>query len=168
MTKSLSNFAIEDSFLLTEIYDKKKKRGEEKKTENKSLQLITYLICSKNIERFTLRIKNNTQISAVPISTQYQILPIQGALVRSLVGGLRSHLPCSMAKNKNQTNKKHRFKKGNTFSLYLCLSRQEYQSEYHSLLQGIFLTHGLNPSLLHCRQILYHLSHQGSHLKRRK
>ena len=32
----------------------------------------------------------------------------------------------------------------------------------HSLLQGIFLTQGLNLSLLHCRQILYHLSHQGS------
>ena len=25
----------------------------------------------------------------------------------------------------------------------------------HSLLQGIFLTHELNPGLLHCRQILY-------------
>ena len=32
----------------------------------------------------------------------------------------------------------------------------------HFLLQGIFLTQGLNSSLLHCRQILYHLSHQGS------
>ena len=31
----------------------------------------------------------------------------------------------------------------------------------HSLLQGIFLTLGSNPGLLHCRQILYHLSHQG-------
>ena len=30
-----------------------------------------------------------------------------------------------------------------------------------SLLQGIFPTQGLNPGLLHCRQILYHLSHQG-------
>ena len=30
----------------------------------------------------------------------------------------------------------------------------------HSLLQGIFLTQGLNPGLLHCRWILYHLSHQ--------
>ena len=30
----------------------------------------------------------------------------------------------------------------------------------HSLLQGIFPTQGLNPSLLHCRQILYSLSHQ--------
>ena len=28
---------------------------------------------------------------------------------------------------------------------------------YHSLLQGLFLTQGLNPSLLHCRQILYRL-----------
>ena len=32
----------------------------------------------------------------------------------------------------------------------------------HSLLQGIFPTQGSNPGLLHCRQILYQLSHQGS------
>ena len=32
----------------------------------------------------------------------------------------------------------------------------------HSLLQGIFPTQGSNPGLLHCRKILYHLSHQGS------
>jgi hypothetical protein len=32
----------------------------------------------------------------------------------------------------------------------------------HALPQGIFPTPGLNPGLLHCRQILYHLSHQGS------
>ena len=32
----------------------------------------------------------------------------------------------------------------------------------HALLQGIFPTEGLNPGLLHCRQILYYLSHQGS------
>ena len=31
-----------------------------------------------------------------------------------------------------------------------------------SLLQGIFPTQGLNPGLLHCRQILYQLSHKGS------
>ena len=31
-----------------------------------------------------------------------------------------------------------------------------------SLLQGIFPTQRLNPGLLHCRQILYQLSHQGS------
>ena len=30
------------------------------------------------------------------------------------------------------------------------------------LLQGIFPTQGSNPSLLHCRQILYRLSHEGS------
>ena len=33
----------------------------------------------------------------------------------------------------------------------------------HSLLQGIFPTQGSNPSLPHYRQILYCLSHQGSH-----
>ena len=32
----------------------------------------------------------------------------------------------------------------------------------HALLQWIFPTQGLNPGLPHCRQILYHLSHQGS------
>ena len=34
----------------------------------------------------------------------------------------------------------------------------------HFLLQGIFPTQGLNPGLLHCRQILYQLSYQGSPL----
>ena len=34
----------------------------------------------------------------------------------------------------------------------------------HSLLQGICLTQGSNPDVLHCRQILYHLSHEGSPL----
>ena len=41
--------------------------------------------------------------------------------------------------------------------LFMEFSRQE-----NTLLQGIFQTQGLNPSLLHCRWILHHLSHQGS------
>ena len=32
----------------------------------------------------------------------------------------------------------------------------------HALLQGIFPTRGSNPGLLHCRRILYQLSHKGS------
>ena len=32
---------------------------------------------------------------------------------------------------------------------------------FHALLQGIFPTQGSNPGLLHCRQTLYRLSHQG-------
>ena len=36
----------------------------------------------------------------------------------------------------------------------------------HALLQGIFLAQGSNLGLPNCRQILYHLSHQGSpHIK---
>ena len=42
------------------------------------------------------------------------------------------------------------------------LSRQESWGGCHSLCQGIFLTQGSNPGLSNCRQILYHLSHQGS------
>ena len=47
-------------------------------------------------------------------------------------------------------------------SLSMGFSRQEYWSGHYSLLQGIFPTQRLNLGLLHCRQILYHLSHQGS------
>ena len=47
-------------------------------------------------------------------------------------------------------------------SLSMEFSRQEYGVGSHCLLQGILPTHGSNPGFLHCRQILYHLSHQGS------
>ena len=47
--------------------------------------------------------------------------------------------------------------------LPMGLSRQEYLGVGNqSLLQGIFLIQGSNTGLLYCRQILYHLSHQGS------
>jgi len=32
----------------------------------------------------------------------------------------------------------------------------------HAFFQGIVPTQRLNPGLLHCRQIVYHLSHQGN------
>ena len=40
-------------------------------------------------------------------------------------------------------------------------SRQEYWSGSHSLFQAIFATQGWNLGLLHYRQILYRLNHQG-------
>ena len=43
-------------------------------------------------------------------------------------------------------------------------SRKNSGVDCHSLLQGIFLTQESNLHLLHCRQILYCLSHQGSPL----
>ena len=46
--------------------------------------------------------------------------------------------------------------------LFMEFSRQEYWVGCHFLLQGIFPIQGSNPGLLHCRQILYSLSHQGS------
>ena len=45
--------------------------------------------------------------------------------------------------------------------LFMEYSSQEYWSDCHSLLQGIFPTQGKNPRLLHCKLILYCLSHQG-------
>ena len=39
---------------------------------------------------------------------------------------------------------------------------------YHALLQGMFPTSGSNPGLLHCRWVLYQLSHQGSPCNRLK
>ena len=46
--------------------------------------------------------------------------------------------------------------------LSMGFSRQYTGVDCHFLLQGIFPTQGLNPGLSHCRQTLYHLSHQGS------
>ena len=44
----------------------------------------------------------------------------------------------------------------------IAQSRKNTGVGCHFLLQGIFLTQGLNSGLLHCRQMLYQLSHQGS------
>ena len=46
--------------------------------------------------------------------------------------------------------------------LSMGFSRQEYWSGLPFPSPGIFLTQGSNPGLLQCRQILYHLSHQGN------
>ena len=48
--------------------------------------------------------------------------------------------------------------------LSMGFPRQEKWSSCHALLQGFFLTQGSNLGLPHCRQIFYHLSHQGSAL----
>ena len=40
--------------------------------------------------------------------------------------------------------------------LSMEFSRQEHWSRFPFLLQGMFLTQGLNPHLLYCRQILHH------------
>ena len=46
--------------------------------------------------------------------------------------------------------------------LSMGFPRQEYWSGLPCLLQGIFQTQGSNLGLLHCRQIIYYLSHHGS------
>ena len=48
------------------------------------------------------------------------------------------------------------------FSVHGILQARILGVGCHSLLQGIFLSQGSNPGLLHCRQILYPLSYQGS------
>ena len=47
---------------------------------------------------------------------------------------------------------------------FMEFSRQKYGVGCHFLLLGIFPTQRSNPDLPHCRQILYHLRHQGSPL----
>ena len=102
---------------------------------------------------------------------------------RSLLRELRSQKLCSKTKKLKKKKKKER-KKENVKSkcqslspvqlfvtpwtlacqapLSMGFSRQEYWSGLPFLLQGIFLTQGLNPGLLHCRQIPYCLNHQES------
>ena len=49
-------------------------------------------------------------------------------------------------------------------SVHRTLQARIQQWATHSLLQGVFQTQELNQGLLHCRRILYRLSHQGSPL----
>ena len=51
---------------------------------------------------------------------------------------------------------------GGFFTSRATREAQEYWSGYLSLLQGIFLTQESNQGLLHCRWILYQLSHKES------
>ena len=51
---------------------------------------------------------------------------------------------------------------GGCFTSWATREAQEYWSGSLSRLQGNFLTQESNQSLLHCRRILYQLSHQGS------
>ena len=46
--------------------------------------------------------------------------------------------------------------------LSMRFSKQEYWNGLPFPSPGIFPTQGSNPGLSHCRQMLYHLSHQGS------
>ena len=47
-------------------------------------------------------------------------------------------------------------------SVHADSPRENTGVDCHALFQGTFPTQGSNPGLLHCRQILYCLSHQGS------
>ena len=51
-----------------------------------------------------------------------------------------------------------------SFFVHGILQAKNTEVGIHSLLQGIFPTQGSNLGLLHCRQILYHLSHQQRHI----
>ena len=47
--------------------------------------------------------------------------------------------------------------------VYVCIYRHIYMCVY-IYISVIFLIEGSNPSLLHCSQILYHMSHQEAHI----
>ena len=55
----------------------------------------------------------------------------------------------------------HGLKPASLFGLWSSLGKNTGVGS-HSLLLGIFLTQGSNQGLPPCRQILYHLNHQGS------
>ena len=80
---------------------------------------------------------------------------------------INSYIECRMKKSESvshsvMSNSLNPWTVAHQAPLSMEFSWQEYWSGNHSLLQGIFPTQGSNLSLLHCMQILYHLSHQGS------
>ena len=84
-------------------------------------------------------------------------------------------LSLSLSLSHTHTNKHtcpHSYYSG-TMSPFLCIwpeiditnpwnGSHKLTAKCHFLLQGIFPTQGSNLGLPHCRQMLYHLSHQGS------
>ena len=68
-------------------------------------------------------------------------------------------LPLSRLSHPSSTSKQQKLM---SLGIRNCLRSWNTGVDGHRLLQGIFVSQGWNLGLLHCRQILYHLSHQGS------
>ena len=90
---------------------------------------------------------------------QTDFVPIQGTEIK------RSHLSFTVLNVSRSVVSNSLWPHGLYLTRLLC--PWDYPSKNtgvgcHSFLQGIFPTQGSNSGLLHCRQILYHLSHQGS------
>ena len=101
--------------------------------------------------------------SVIPFSSHLQSFPVSGSFPMSQFfasGGQRIGASASASVLPINTQ--------DWFPLELTgwISLQSKGS--HSLLQRIFPSQGLNLGLLHCRQILYHLSHQGDNWRKRK
>ena len=109
-------------------------------------------------EKVTIRISTNEKIfigkkvSVDGISVIYchSILPWTREVWKS------ESISCSVVFNSMQPHGAHQA------PLSMDFSRQDTGVGSHSLLQWIFPTQGLKLGLLHCRQSLYLLSHQGS------
>ena len=71
-------------------------------------------------------------------------------------------LCCLVAKSCQTLLQPHGLYAARQAPLSMGFPRQEHWSGLPFPSPGIFLTQGLNLGLQHCRQILYHLSHQGS------
>ena len=96
----------------------------------------------------------------------------------AILGDYLPHLKHNLHENSSKEEEKGSLNNRVTYvHLTLCLHRKQILNDTrkkcqeksiftgvgsHSLLQGIFSTQGSNLGLLHCRWILYHLSHQGS------
>ena len=65
-------------------------------------------------------------------------------------------MPVNMLDSANSWTEAHQI------PLSMGFSKQEYSEGSHSLLHGILLSRAQTQAFLHCRWILYHLSHQGS------
>ena len=88
------------------------------------------------------------------------MLPKQGTRVQSLMGELRSHIPCGGSGESHSVVSDSLRPRG-LYSPWVSPGWNTGVGNL-SLLQGIFLTQGSNPGLPHCRQILYQMSHKGS------
>ena len=108
---------------------------------------------------------SRVQLFATPQTVAYQVPPSMGFSRQEHWSGLPFSSPmhvCMLSRFSHVQLCVALWTVAHQAPLSVGFSRQEYWSGLPFPSPGIFSTQGSNLGLLHCRQILYHLSHQGS------
>ena len=133
------------------------REGYQTSTGNHCLHLLIAFIAKINM-LFNFICYQSTMGTSLAVQWLILHLPIQGVQVQFLVEKLRSHMPHGQ-KSESHSVMSDSLQPHGLYSPWNSPGQNTGVGSL-SLLQVIFPTEGSNPSLPHCRWILYQLSHQ--------